>query len=386
MEEVNVAKITEEQKKQVIEELEKEAEKSPSVNVLRDIQNNPETNNEGEEVTAVVSINHKTGEKNVIGTVEEVEDKKLEEKLDDIGNTMDSIDFNNYTIESDDIITAATESNILSDEGFNISESTAIELVQMLNKYNKTGEIKYKDFPEETKKYFEAYFKENGIVDHDVKTNTMRNMVAEAFAEELKTNIQMKKFNQEWNSQLEGIFDKMNKEVSPLFMDYNNSREDYIKQLTEKITDEDKKKKAEDILDSIHDAFELTRIIEVAPKNKIKRYYLEEPKKIYSLITSKYNNEKFNIYDPDMVAKILDKHLKLAKLIPEDDKNSAVKVVLNFCLLCSSYNPEDPAQHAFMYYFTYTAVLLEIYKNEEYEKFAPSYLENVMKVINSLRK
>jgi hypothetical protein len=87
-----------------------------------------------------------------------------------------------------------------------------------------------------------------------------------------------------------------------------------------------------------------------------------------------------------MVAKILDKHLKASKLIPEDDKDSAVRVVLNFALLCSNYTTEDPAQHAFMYYFTYTAVLLEIYKEEEYKKFAPGYLDNVMKVINNLRK
>ena len=382
----NIKTITEEQKKQVMEELEKGAKESPSVNVIRDIQENPVGPSEGEEVNATVSINPETGEKSVVSTSNTSEDKKLEDKLDDMSSSLEAIDFNKYTIESSDVKEAITESSILDDDGFDIDEATAIELVSMLNKYNATGTITYKDFPEGTKKYFEKYFTENGITGHDVKTNTMRNMVAEAFAEELKSNIQMKKFNQEWNAQLEGIFDKMNKEVSPLFMDYNNSREDYIKQLTEKITDEEKKKKAEEILDSIHDAYELTRIIEVAPKTKIKRYFLERPKEIYSLVTSKYNNNNYNIYDLDMVAKILDKHLKAAKLLPEDDKDSAVRVVLNFALLCNNYTTEDPAQHAFMYYFTYTAVLLEIYKDEEYNKFAPAYLENVMKVVNNLRK
>lgn len=386
MEDIKI--ITEEQKKSIMAELENAAKDAPSVNVIRDIQNNPPSSSDGEEVNAVVSINPETGEKTVVNTSDVLDDKKFEDKLSDIGESIESIDFNKYTIEADDVKEAATDSSLISNEGFEISEATAIELVSMLNKYNKTGEIKYKDFPEETKKYFEEYFKENGISpdDHSTQANTMRNMVSEAFAEELKSNIQMKKFNQEWNAQLEGIFDKMNKEVSPLFMDYNNSREEYIKQLTEKITDEEKKKKAEEILDSIHDAYELTRLIEVAHKTKIKKYFLEEPKKIYNMVTSKYNNNNYNIYDLDMVAKILDKHLKASKLIPEDDKDSAVRVVLNFALLCSDYTTEDPAQHAFMYYFTYTAVLLEIYKEEEYKKFAPGYLDNVMKVINNLRK
>ena len=378
--------LTEEQKDMISKFLEEGAEEAPSVNVIRDIQDNPIGPSEGEEVVANVKINPETGEKMTIGIVGDNRVKPFEEKIADMGESIDTIDFNKYNIEFEDVQEAAKEGNLLSDEGFQISEETAVELVKMLNKYNTTGEIKYKDFPEEAKQYFEKYFTENGITGHDVKCNTMRNMVAEAFAEELKSNIQMKKFNQEWNAQLEGIFDKMNKEISPLFMDYNNSREDYIKQLTEKITDEDKKAKAAEILDAIHDAFELTRIIEVAPKNKIKRYFLEKPKNIYSLVTSKYNNNQYNIYDPDMVAKILDKHLKSNNLIPEDDKESAVRVVLNFCLLCSNYKTEDPAQHAFMYYFTYTAVLLEIYKDEEYKKFAPEYLANVMKVIENLRK
>ena len=378
--------ITEAQKEEVIKELEAAAKDAPSVNVVRDIQENPIGPSEGEEVVANVKINPETGEKMTIGIVGDNRIKPFEEKITNMGESIETIDFNKYSIEAEDIKEAAKEGNLLSDDGFQISESTAVELVKMLNKYNTTGEITYKDFPDEAKKYFEKYFIENGITGHDVKANTMRNMVAEAFAEELKSNIQMKKFNQEWNAQLEGIFDKMNKEISPLFMDYNNSREEYIKQLTEKITDEDKKAKAAEILDAIHDAFELTRIIEVAPKTKIKKYFIEEPKKIYSLVTSKYNNNQYNIYDPDMVAKILDKHLKANNLIPEDDKESAVRVVLNFCLLCSNYKTEDPAQHAFMYYFTYTAVLLEIYKDDEYKKFAPEYLANVMKVIENLRK
>ena len=176
--------------------LEEGAEEAPSVNVIRDIQDNPIGPSEGEEVVANVKINPETGEKMTIGIVGDNRVKPFEEKIADMGESIDTIDFNKYNIEFEDVQEAAKEGNLLSDEGFQISEETAVELVKMLNKYNTTGEIKYKDFPEEAKQYFEKYFTENGITGHDVKCNTMRNMVAEAFAEELKSNIQMKKFNE----------------------------------------------------------------------------------------------------------------------------------------------------------------------------------------------
>ena len=377
--------LPEEGKKMIMDMMEEEAKNAPSVNVLRDIQDNPTGPVEGEFVPAKVSVNTETGEKNVIDTAIE-EDKPFSEKLEDIGKSLDDLKLEDVEIESGDVKEAVKEGNLLDDEGFEISDKTAVELTEMLNKYNKTGSISYKDFPEETKKYFDKYFKEQGITGYNVQANTMRNMVAEAFADELKSNVQMKKFNDEFNSQIEGIFSKMNDELSPLFMDYNNTRESYIKKVTEEIEDEDKKKIAEEILDSIHDAFELSRLIEVAPRTKIKRYYMERPNKVYDLVLSKYKDNKYNIYDLTMITKILDKHLKANNIIPEDDMESATKVVLIFALHCSTYHVDVPAQHAFMYYFTYTIVLLEIYKNEEYDKFAPAFLGNVKKVIDNFRK
>ena len=377
--------LPEEGKKMIMDMMEEEAKNSPSINVLRDIQNNPEGSAEGEFVQAKVSVNPETGEKTMVDTAVD-NDKDFDDKLVDISKSLDDIKLDDIEITSEDVKSAAKEGNLIDDDGFEISDKTALELTEMLNKYNKTGQISYKDFPEETRVYFDKYFKEQGISGYNVQSNTMRNMVAEAFADELKSNIQMKKFNEEFNSQIEGIFSKMNEELSPMFMDYNNNREAYIKKITEEIKDESKKQIAESILDSIHDAFELKRLIEVAPKTKIKKFYLEKPEKIYGLVLTKYTGNKYNIYDLSVVAKVLDKHLKQNNIIPEDDNESATKVVLIFALLCSTYNVDEPADHAFMYYFTYTIVLLEIYKGEEYEKFAPTFLGNVKKVIDNFRK
>lgn len=378
--------LPEEGKKQIMDMMEEAAKNSPAVNVLRDIEENPTGPSEGEFVPATVAIDPETGAKSVIDTAKD-DDLSFEDKLDNLSESFSAEDLiSNIEITTDDVKQATIEGNILDDNGFNISDKAALELVEMLNKYNKTGKITYKDFPEETKKYFDKYFKDNGITGYNVQSNTMRNMIAEAFADELKNNIQMKKFNEEFNDQIEGIFDKMNEEISPMFMDYNNSREDYINKVVNSINDEEKKKKAEAILDSIHDAFELTRLIEAAPKTKIKKFYLEKPEKVYNIITSKYKDNNYHIYDLALVAKTLDKHLKQNNIIPEDDETSAIKVVILFALTCANYIVEEPDQHAFMYYFTYTAVLLEIYKAGEYDKFAPVYLGNVKKVIDNLRK
>jgi len=379
--------LPEEGKEKIMEIINEEAAKSPTIAVLNDIKNNPVEPGEGEIVPGVVKIDSETGERSLLDTDFVTPDNKTtDEKIDEFTSTFNDININDVEITADDVTNQLKESNLLSDEGFEISPQTAVELVEMLNKYNATNEIKYADFPEEAKAYMDKYFAENGIVGHTVQANTIRNTVAEAFANELKSNIQLQKFNDEFNAQLEGMFDKFNEELSPLFMNFNNSREEYIKKISENIQDETKRAKAEEIIDVIHDSFELNRLREAAPKIKLKKYCFERPEKFFKTVTDKYKDNNYNIYDPSLVVKILDKHLKQHNLIPEDDNESALRVVLVFCQMCLNYNVEDPANHAFMYYFTYTAVLLDIYRGKEYDEFAPAYLANVKKVIDNLRK
>lgn len=379
--------LPEEGKEKILEIINEEAKKSPTITILNDIKNNPAGPEEGELVPGVVKIDPNTGEKSLLDTEFVTdENKTTDEKISEFTSTFNDIDISNVEITADDVTSQLKEASILSEEGFDISPQTAVELVEMLNKYNTTNEIKYSDFPEEAKKYLDKYFVDNGIVGHTVEANTIRNTVAEAFANELKSNIQLQKFNDEFNAQLEGMFDKFNEELSPLFMNFNNSREEYIKKISENIEDETKRAKAEEIIDVIHDSFELERLREAAGKVKLKKYCFERPEKFFKTVTDKYKDNNYNIYDPALVVKILDKHLKSNNIIPEDDNESALRVVLVFCQMCLNYNVEDPANHAFMYYFTYTAVLLDIYRGKEYEEFAPAYLANVKKVIDNLRK
>lgn len=379
--------LPEEGKEKILEIMNEEAKKSPTITILNDIKNNPVGREDGEIVPGVVKIDPNTGEKSLLDTEFVIdENKTTDEKISEFTSTFNDIDINNVEITADDVTSQLKEASILSEEGFDISPQTAVELVEMLNKYNTTNEIKYSDFPEEAKKYLDKYFAENGIVGYTVEANTIRNTVAEAFANELRSNIQLQKFNDEFNAQLEGMFDKFNEELSPLFMNFNNSREEYIKKISENIEDETKRAKAEEIIDVIHDSFELERLREAAGKVKLKKYCFERPEKFFKTVTDKYRDNNYNIYDPALVVKVLDKHLKSNKIIPDDDNESALRVVLVFCQMCLNYNVEDPANHAFMYYFTYTAVLLDIYRGKEYEEFAPAYLANVKKVIDNLRK
>jgi len=378
--------LPEDGKEKILEIMNEEAKKSPTISILNDIKNNPVTSEDGELVPGMVKIDPETGEKSLLDVVENKEEISESEKIDNFTSAFNDIDINNVEITANDVTNQLKEASMLSEEGFEISQQTALELVEMLNKYNATNVIRYSDFPEEAKAYLDKYFAENGIVGHTVQANTIRNTIAEAFANELKSNIQLQKFNDEFNAQLEGIFDKFNEELSPLFMNFNNSREEYIKKISENITDEVKKAKAEEIIDIIHDSFELNRLREAAGKTKLKRYCFERPEKFFRIVTAKYKDNNYNIYDPALIVKILDKHLKDHNIIPEDDKESALRVVLVFCNMCLNYNVEDPANHAFMYYFTYTAVLLDIYKGKEYDQFAPAYLANVKKVIDNLRR
>ena len=59
--------------------------------------------------------------------------------------------------------------------------------------------------------------------------------------------------------------------------------------------------------------------------------------------------------------------------------------MLAYCKFCLNYKPEVPEEHAFVYYVLYNIALLDIYKSQEYDDFAPEFLKNIVDIIHHMR-
>lgn len=386
------ATLTPEDKEKVIEALREDVEKNESLKVLRELPSNngieehvPE---QGQETKTMVKLDPYTGEKTPIPSSKELEDDKpLEDIFGDLGDTL-----NNQNLTDEDMfvdITVDDIKNYNQDEGtslgrYDISDETALALIQVLNKKQRKEVVKFKDLPKQVQEFIDQYMvKELGMTGFSPELNSIRNNITEALLEEYITQIGFNKIDADFNKEIESIYENAGKEMSPLFKEYNENRSEYLKKLTEKIDDPEKKILAEKTIDSINDAFELKRIISSENKIKIKRFYLEEPEKVYkSEIENKYHDTEYTIYKLSMIEAILDRHLKKNGFIPEDDTETAKKIVLAFALFCRNYNIKNPEDHAFMYYYTYNVILLDIYKDDNYDEYAKNFLANNMKILD----
>ena len=383
-----------EMRDELISSLKEEVEKNENLKVLRDLPSNQgveeHTPEEGHTVRTMVNVNPFTGESTPIPSTKDVsESKSINDILSGIGDTL-----NNSTVEDEQIKIDFTKEDVINFTknedsiigNYDISDETALALINIINRRQDGENIKFKDLPEEIQTYVDKYLSKNGVADHSNQSNYIRNELANNLIDEFIVQVGVEKINDDFNKQIENIYEEAGNDMSPLFKEYNDNRTEYLEKMTANIEDEEKKKLAEKVLDSISDAYNLSRIKNSPSKIKIKKYQLEEPEKVYkSTIEFKYKESKNKIFKPSMVELVLDRHLKLNGLIPEDDNTTAKTIILAFCIFCQNYDEDKPEEHAFMYYFTYNIILLDIYKNEEYDNYAKDFLANVMGILDVVK-
>jgi len=378
-------KLTEQDKVDILGAMQEEVSKSENLRVLADLPSNngmedhiPEP---GQEKEVMVSVDPETGEKRVLGTAIPKEKVSFDDKLSELGESINGS--TPVEINKEDVESVITEDSMLGK--FPISDEGLLALVNLINLYREKGKITYKDLPEEVQKYVNKYMISNGLGDYSNQANQARNMIANMLMDEYIMQIELNKFTDDFQSQIENIYADTKEELSPLLKQYADNRDEYLAKLTESIEDEDKKELAKKVLDSINDAYTLTRLKEGAKVIKVKNFDLEKPKRAFSSFLAKYTNTASHIYDVFMCTNILHKHLVKNNIIEETDRTFAIKTMVAFAKFCTNYKPEVADQHAFMYYFTNNIVLLDVYSGEQYDNFAPEFLKNIKEFHDLLR-
>lgn len=387
--------LSPEAKDDLITALKEDVEKNADLKVIRELPSNQgvedHTPEEGHTVRTMVNVNPFTGESTPVPSDKDVsETKSIDEVLENMGDALNDSTLDGETVKVD--ITAEDVKNFAENENgmignYTISDETALELINVINMRQDNQDVKYKDLPDEVKQYIDKYLSKNGVVGFSNQANYIRNELASNLIDEFILQIGMEKLSDDFNKQIENIYEEAGKDMSPLFKEYNDNRAEYLEKMTANIEDPEKKKLAESVLDSINDAYHLTRIKNSPSKIKIKSYYLEEPEKVYkSTIEFKYKESKNKIFKPSVIEAVLDRHLKLNEMIPAEDTTTAKTIILTFCLFTQNYDVNKPEEHAFMYYFTYNIILLDIYKNEEYNTYAKDFLSNVLGILDVVKK
>lgn len=378
-------KLTEDDREAIIGAMQEEVSKSENLRVLADLPSNngveehvPE---EGRMKDVMVSVDPKTGEKVVLGVAPETEKVSFDAKLSSLGESIN--DSKDIEVCKEDVEAVITEDSMLGK--YPISDEGLLDLVKLISTYRQRGKITYKDLPKEVQTYVNKYLVSNGLGDYSNQANAARNTIANMLMEEYIMQIELNKFTDDFQSQVENIYKDTKEELSPLLKQYADNRDEYLAKLTESIEDEKKKEIATKVLDAINDAYSLTRLKENAKTVKVKKFDIEKPAREFKSFLGKYANTASHIYDVFMCTNVLHKHLVQHKIIEETDKTFAIKVMVAFCKICTNYKPDVPDQHAFMYYFTNNIVLLDVYSGEQYDNFAPTFLQNIKEFYELLR-
>lgn len=382
-----MSKLTDKDIESIASVMEENIESSPDLKVLAEMPSNngvedSKENLEGYEVTQNVSIDPFSGLARP--TDESVDyENGSDVSFEDLVERAKSGDFEEKVeITEDDI-----EKQINNDNDFfkdlDLSSTATLQILNVTKRVQNGEKFSvFKALPLEVQERLNNYMSINGIGDHSARSNEIRNDLAEMIINEFITNISFEKYTMDFQKEMNSLQNKVNEELSTMYMDYNENRDKYIRSLIEDTDDEEKKKIVGDILDSIQDGFDLNRIKEAAHnhKIKIKRFDIEKPKRSFDGFLNRYQKSTYNIYSIYTVYEVLVRHFK-----EEATNEEILKFLIAICKVTQNYKPENPVEHAFMYYAMYNPLLLDIYKGEEYLSFAPKYKANVLEIIGLLK-
>lgn len=308
-------------------------------------------------------------------------------KMSEVASNDDLSDLDDFEVTAEDAKTTVDSSSIKFDnEDFEISDESAFALAKLMNRIkNKEKNINiYAEYPQEIKDMINKFLADKGISGFSVEANTARNSIAKALMDEFMDSVSINHTINSFNSELENMFSSVGSELSSLYKDYDNERTNYLQALLEKIPEDDPKREVlVNVLDSIHDSYALQRLKDAVPNmKKVRTIEMDKPQqRIFDPFKNLYKDSPYNMYDPELALDVLNRHN------PENNKNDNLKFLITFCKFClnNHYKPENTPEHAFMYYTIYNIFLLDIYKDKEYDEFAPEFLKNINEIISMIK-
>ena len=273
-----------------------------------------------------------------------------------------------------------------------LDSDTMMKLLDLVNrKLNKEEFNAYKEFPEKIREAINKFSLQGakGMPINSNQFKQMRNMVAESLLSEFIDNIVAERTQTDFNKEIEEIFAKGTAEIGDSIIGYTAERNAKIKESIDKIEDPEKKENLIKVFDRIEEGYNLTELKEECKKIKIRSIDVENAgkngKRIYAYdsFLTKYEPSQYNIYSIYSAETILTRNLINAFPDSNYSAKHARAFLIAFCKQVSNYTPNDPFQHAYMFYVIYNIVILDINTGEKRD-VSLQFLNNIKECIDNL--
>ena len=339
-----------------------------------------------------------TGITSIVGDEDDSSDsdpKTTEEYLDELGRSI--ANNKDITIHIEDIRYAiANDPNYTSAFG-KISEDACQKLADLANERLASDdpdlETNFEDIPKEVQDIIVSLYK-SAIPQTAPLTEKVLAQVYNEYTNGLINDLYLiaatNSALREFNTQANIIYNEAQDTILPMIQNYEESKEEALRESLKNITDPKERQDVEDTLDAMADAYSLKPLIAAASKIRVKKFDIEKPSRVYNVIHSKYRRDpRYNIYSLTSAQPVLSNHLYNDGLITKEDHNkniTATKFLVIFAKYCANFHPQVVKEHTFIYYVVYNISLLDTYKNESYDKFAKPFLDSVIQVVNTRNK
>ena len=381
-------KLTEEEQKKLADVLDNSMNVDDDFNQMVEEQKAIEPEPVNKKVTVDTVTDTQTGETFITGEVDE--DESGFSTLAEFGSSLTKTS-DNFTITGKEIADTITNTDMYSGilKGLHLSENTLDTLARLANERGKDPKKVFtiNDIPNEVRGMLVIADSAGKKPVEDI--SPLLDKDADDLITDLYSTVSTKMMIDYANTETAKAFSQAQEEIFPLIQDYENKRNDMLREALKDVPDTDEDKQyVENSLDAMADSYNMDKLKEFAHKCKIKKFQLEKPAKVFDTIHNKYRKAdiKYNIYSLTSALPVLSKHLFQGKYISSDDAKdqiSAKKFLIAFTKYCMNFDVEDTYERTYMYYTLYYIYLLTTYKGEAYEKFANPFLTNVMEVANN---
>lgn len=152
------------------------------------------------------------------------------------------------------------------------------------------------------------------------------------------------------------IADDMATQIGDLMLSFDDERKDQINNaivVAKNNGNDVMVKNLEAIRDNIDKAFNLDEFKEFCKHCKIKSIEMKKPNRVYDSFIHKYETNDAIINDIRTCPDVIIRHLT------EFTKDQAMMICLAYCKYCCNMNPNNMAEHTFMYYFIRNIIAID---------------------------
>lgn len=152
------------------------------------------------------------------------------------------------------------------------------------------------------------------------------------------------------------IADDMATQIGDLMLSFDDERKDQINNaivVAKNNGNDVMVKNLEAIRDNIDKAFNLDEFKEFCKHCKIKSIEMKKPNRVYDSFIHKYETNDAIINDIRTCPDVIIRHLT------EFTKDQAMMICLAYCKYCCNMNPDNMAEHTFMYYFIRNIIAID---------------------------